>query len=631
MCGVAGILTRRGDMDLPATARCMLGTLRHRGPEDEGIAYLDLAGGWRLTLVHTRLSILDLSSAGHQPMGDAASGSWIVYNGEVYNHAAVRARLGDTEFHSLCDTETVLAGWVAHGPQILDELRGMFAMAIYDGRRQGLYLVRDRLGIKPLYVCRCDANTWVFASEIRTLLACQLIERKLNPQAIDSYLSFGAVPAPWTIVAGVQSLMPGEYWHFDLGKDPSSPRRVSYWRPPFEQQNHRGLRYAEAVEMIRPVLTESVALHTVSDVPVGVFLSGGIDSSGVVAALASQGRVPRTFSILFGEREYDERIHARHIASHFGTEHVELELAPQKILSAIGEAVAAYDQPSIDGINTYFISQAVREAGVKVAMSGLGGDELFAGYGSFRVAAWLDRTLYRFLARLARPLLKQAAPGAMRTEKLAAIVQSRPSRLTTYAILRQVMMRGRLQAIHPSDTDDVGPPLPAEVVGDLKTRIAGIDPLNAYSLLELSLYLGNMLLRDTDQMSMAHSIEVRVPLLDHVLVETLARIPGPLKLGRFRTKPLLIDALPSPLPKEVFRRPKMGFVFPWELWLRNELRNVVSCVFSDTETFAALGIDHEAAKQLWQGFCQFRPGIRYTDILSLLHLLSWARTNKMSL
>ncbi|HEY5312156.1 MAG TPA: asparagine synthase (glutamine-hydrolyzing) [Pirellulales bacterium] len=630
MCGVAGILTQRGDMDLPDKARSMLGTLRHRGPEDEGVVYLDLAGGWRLALVHTRLSILDLSSAGHQPMGDAASGSWIVYNGEVYNHAAVRAKLGEMEFRSQSDTETVLAGWVARGPQILPELRGMFAMAIYDGRRQGLYLVRDRLGIKPLYVCRCDEKTWVFASEIRTLLACQLIERKLNRQAIDSYLSFGAVPAPWTIVAGVQSVMPGEYWDFDLGKEPLAPRRVSYWRPPFEQQNHRGMRYAEAVEMLRPVLTESVALHTVSDVPVGVFLSGGIDSSSVVAALAAHGQVPRTFSILFGEREYDERIHARRIAKHFGTEHVELELAPQKILSAIGEAVAAYDQPSIDGINTYFISQAVREAGVKVAMSGLGGDELFAGYGNFRAAAWLDHPFYRFLARLACPLLKRAAPGAMRTEKLAAIVRNHPSRLSTYAILRQVMLHRRLQAVHPSDADDVGPPLPAEVVSDLEARVAGIDALNAYSLLELSLYLGNMLLRDTDQMSMAHSVEVRVPLLDHVLVETLARMPGRLKLGWFRTKRLLIDALPSPLPTEVFRRPKMGFVFPWEIWLRNELRSVVSCVFSDAQTFAALGIDQEAAKQLWQGFCQFRPGIRYSDILSLLHLLTWVRTNNMS-
>jgi asparagine synthase (glutamine-hydrolysing) len=610
----------------------MLGTLRHRGPEDEGLVYLDLASGWRLALVHTRLSFMDLSSAGHQPMSDAASGSWIVYNGEVYNHAAVRARLGDTEFHSQCDTETVLAGWVARGPQILGELRGMFAMAIYDGRRQGLYLVRDRLGIKPLYVCRCDANTWVFASEIRTLLACQLVERKLNCQAIDSYLSFGAVPAPWTIVAGVQSVMPGEYWHFDLGNAPlPPPRRVSYWRPPFEQQDHRGLRYAEAVEMIRPVLTESVALHTVSDVPVGVFLSGGIDSSGVVAALASQGQVPRTFSILFGEREYDERVHARQIARHFGTEHVELELAPQKVLSAIGEAVAAYDQPSIDGINTYFISQAVREAGVKVAMSGLGGDELFAGYESFRVASRLDRTFYRCLVRLARPLLEWTAPGAMRTEKLAAIVRNQPSRLATYAILREVMLHPRLQAIRPSATAEAGPLLPAEVVSDLETRIAGIDSLNAHSLLELSLYLGNMLLRDADQMSMAHSIEVRVPLLDHVLVETLARLPGKLKLGRFRMKRLLLDALPSPLPSEVFRRPKMGFVFPWELWLRNELRSVVSCVFSDADTFAALQIDQDAAWQLWQGFCQFRRGIRYTDILSLLHLLTWARTNKMSL
>jgi asparagine synthase (glutamine-hydrolysing) len=234
------------------------------------------------------------------------------------------------------------------------------------------------------------------------------------------------------------------------------------------------------------------------------------------------------------------------------------------------------------------------------------------------------------MARLVRPLLKHSAPGAMRTEKLTAILLSHPSRLSTYSILREVMMSRRRRTFHPREPAPAGPPLPTEVISDLETQIAGIDPLNAYSLLELSLYLGNMLLRDTDQMSMAHSIEVRVPLLDHVLVETLARMPGRLKLSWFRTKRLLTDALPSPLPAEVFRRRKMGFVFPWEIWLRNDLRTVVNCVFSDTETFDALGIEQSAAEQLWKGFRQCQPGIRYTDILSLLHLLTWVRAHKMS-
>jgi asparagine synthase (glutamine-hydrolysing) len=632
MCGIAGILTARTDLDLPSISADMLAAMRHRGPDDEGLVAIELPGGYRLGLAHARLSIMDLSPTGHQPMCDPASGSWIVYNGEIYNHTQVRARLNGHPFRSSGDTETILAGWTAQGSNILAQLRGMFAMGIWDGARKEFWLVRDRLGIKPLYVCALGTDTWIFASEVRTILASRLVAARLDSAAVESYLAFGAVTAPWTLVHGIQSIMPGEAWRFDLSRENPSPTRVRYWQPRFKSTSTQ-ITYREALERLRPVLLEALSIHMLSDVPVGVFLSGGIDSSSIVAALSRQGYPLHTFSVLFGERDYDESVYSRRISQEFGTQHVELEMPPTEVLADLDNAVSAYDQPSIDGLNTFFISQAVCRSGIKVALSGLGGDELFAGYAGFRNAAYLDRPGYRLLARVFQPLLTHLAPGSMRADKLQAILTLRGSRLQTYGILRQLMMGPRRRELLPDTWHDSALVLPPEVIRELTEAVSGLDVLNAYSLLELSLYMANMLLRDTDQMSMSHPVEVRVPLLDHVLVESIAELPGPLKLAglsRQVQKRLLVDALPTRLPAGVLRRPKMGFVFPWELWLRNQLRDVVSCVFDDRESLAACGISPEGTERLWQRFCASHPGIRYTDILSLVHLLAWVRRNKLS-
>ena len=631
MCGIAGILTFDQGIDLRSISDAMLRTLEHRGPDDFGSQELALPSGGRLLLVHTRLSILDLSRAGHQPMQDPASDSWIVYNGEIYNHQQLRAELPQCEFRSNCDTETLLKAWAERGPASLESLRGMFAFALYDGRRRELHLVRDRMGIKPLYVCQVSSKTLLFASEVRTLLQSGLVARRLNSEAIRSYLAFGAVSAPWTLVQGVQSLLPGERLQLDLSTDTIAPRSTRYWLPTFTRQKN-SMGYDEAIERIRPVLLESLSLHMMADVPVGVFLSGGIDSSAIVAGLTHLGHRVRTFSIWFGEEAFDESVHARTVATRFGTEHVELYTSPKKVFADLDTALAAYDQPSIDGLNSFFISQAVHRAGIKVAMSGLGGDELFAGYSTFRMASLMDRQLNRRLVQAVYPALTRYAPGTMRAKKLRAILAANGSRLKTYSVFRQVMLPARRAELLQAFQDDE-PPLPAQIIDELTAAIGPLDPPNAYSLLELSLYLANMLLRDTDQMSMAHSLEVRVPILDHRLIEAVASVPGFLKLAGLRRaskKRLLIDALPVPLPREVFNRRKMGFVFPWELWLRNELRQVIGCVFNDWEALEAVGLAQHAVQDLWSRFQRNQPGVRYTDILSLVHLLTWVRANKMS-
>jgi asparagine synthase (glutamine-hydrolysing) len=634
MCGIAGILTDRQDLDLSTALDKMLAALRHRGPDDEGRTETELPGGRRLGLAQARLSIIDLTPAGHQPMHDPESGSWIAYNGEVYNHQDIRRRLTPGKFLSTSDTATILRGWAETGDGVLRQLRGMFAFGLYDGRRQHFWLVRDRLGIKPLYVSQSAHGTWVFASELRALLASGLVARRLNPMALESYLAFGAVAAPWTMVEKITSLLPGESWQFDLNDTEAvEPVRRRYWRPAFVPRSGLQLTYDDAVEHLRPVLLEAIKLRMLADVPVGIFLSGGIDSSAIVAALSSQGYTPRTFSVVFSESDYDESKHSRLVARWFGCEHMELFLRPRRVLAEFEQAVGAYDQPSIDGMNTYFIAQATRHAGVKVALSGLGGDELFAGYPYFRMLSRLERGPQRRMAALVHGLLRWAAPRSTRTTKLGAILQGSGLRVANYAVCRSVMDSRRRATIFGYAPDDEIP-LPAALSEELEAAARDLDPVNAHSLLEISLYMANMLLRDTDQMSMAHSLEVRDPLLDYVLVETVGQIPGHLKLARGRrncAKALLIDALPAALPEHVLRRPKMGFVFPWEHWLRNELRSRVEKVLTDSELLAAVALNSQAVQQLWHNYLRGKPGLRYTDILSLVHLLHWVGRHRLTL
>lgn len=633
MCGIAGILTRQDDLDLDQPMQSMLAALRHRGPDDEGSVQLTLPGGFRLGLAQTRLAIIDLSAAGHQPMTEPESGSWVVYNGEIYNYQLLRARLKDVAFRSNSDTETVLRGWLKFGEEALTPLRGMFAFALYDATRRQLWLVRDRLGIKPLYVAQTSADTWVFASELRALLASRLVERRLRSEAVASYLAFGACPAPWTMLEGVQSVLPGEWWRFDLDSRPTAPaiERKCYWRPRFAPRGAPEPSRSEAVERVRPVLLEAAALRMVADVPVGVFLSGGIDSSGVVAALTAQGFPLRSFSVIFGEREFDESAHARAIARRFGTEHTELRLGPREVLADLEEAMAAYDQPSIDGVNTYFISRATRQAGVKVALSGIGGDELFAGYSYFRRMARLERTGGRLLLRLAHSLLRLLNPGSVRATKAAALLNANGARLAGYAIIRQVLAPERRRALMPGFAAERNL-LPPELLDQLDGEVRDLDAVNAHSCLEISLYMANMLLRDMDQMSMAHALELREPLLDHVLVETVAGLPGRLKLagGAQRSnKGLLVDAIPGGLPDSVIRRRKMGFVFPWERWLRQELKDLVGSVLGNGDAVQAAGLEPVAVRRLWHEYLAGNAGIRYSDVLCLLNLVYWVRQNKL--
>ena len=354
-----------------AVSARMTSHLAHRGPDDKGISSVSCNGG-HLVLGHTRLAILDLTQAGHQPMFDPGTGNWITFNGEIYNYRELRARLSDQDrpWVSETDTEVILRAYSKWGLECLQHLRGMFAFAIWDRQRQVLILARDRLGIKPLYYYSHE-GLFLFSSEVRSLLASGLVPRELDPVALHEYLAYQSVPAPRTMVKDVKALLPGTW--MEVGVD-GETRAQPYWDLLKDRDSEATeASLPEGRKRVEQLLQDSIALHLVSDVPVGVFLSGGIDSSALVALMRKAGIDPRTFSVAFSESNFDEARHARQVANHFGAEHTEIKLSEQDLLDQLPDALLAMDQPTGDGINTYVVSRAVRSAGVKVALSGLGG------------------------------------------------------------------------------------------------------------------------------------------------------------------------------------------------------------------------------------------------------------------
>lgn len=572
MCGIVGAF-RPGDPELPRALRAATAALRHRGPDDEGLEILPAGDSPNAVgLGVRRLAILDLSPAGHQPMHDPRTGNWIVHNGEVYNFRELRRELETHghRFHSQSDTEVLLQSYAAWGPECVHRWRGMFAAAIWDAGQRRLVLFRDRLGIKPLYYCS-EGNRFAFASEVRALRSAGWVGSRLDLTALESVLSFGAVEEPYTIVAGVRALPPGQYLVWEAGQLEIAP----YWQPFAERERTTVTR-----EAVAAILTDAVRDCLVSDVPVGVFLSGGIDSSSLVSLLSALA-VPdlKTFSVVFGSEGLADAFCSGRVAEEFRTQHHKLDVDETEPLHQLPRALAAMDQPTADGINTYLVSGIARPAGVKVALSGLGGDEVFGGYSTFQRAPQLARlqALCASLPGSLRHLLGKlilAWPGAGdRRRKLRTLVAEDSVFADPVFLLRAFFMPEQITRLLTSEARGaVDFAARRETLQSLLAQTLGLDSFTRISWLELRHYMLNTLLRDTDQMSMAHGLEVRVPLLDHRLVEAVLSLPESLKAnGRF-PKHLLVDALPRPLPEEVVRRPKRGFALPFERWLRGPLQ-----------------------------------------------------------
>ncbi len=563
MCGIAGFIHHPAPLpDRESVLTTLEGSLHHRGPDDQG-TYLSPDG--RCGLTNTRLAILDLSAAGHQPMRSADGRRVIVFNGEIYNFLELRVELeaAGATFRSRSDTEVVLQLYERYGPSCVERLRGMFALAVWDEQRGTCFIARDPLGIKPLYYYHDEAGGLLaFASEIRSLLATGLVPKRLDPQGLYGYFRSGSVPEPLTMISGVRCLEPGTRMHWQEGR----VTKDHFWSLRFASTGETGSD-EEAAMTVRRALLDSVEHHFVSDVNVGLFLSGGIDSTAVLALARANGRDNiRTFSIGFADdAAADESGIARRTAEHFGAQHSEWRLDRTSGRALFDEFLPHVDQPSVDGFNTFAVSRLTCREGIKVALSGLGGDELFGGYPSFRQLPRMVRWGHRLgpLRGWAGHALTAFAPRAS-LRRLGDFLQQPPTLGNAYAAFRGIHTAAEARALVARFADAAGCDEPLPEDRPLANHPTEADAISA---LEMRRYMSNQLLRDSDVMSMANSLELRVPLVDQQVVETLARIPAAQRL--LPGKGLLLRAVPE-VPGWVAGQPKRGFLFPFETWMAGD-------------------------------------------------------------
>jgi asparagine synthase (glutamine-hydrolysing) len=630
-----------------ARVRAMTAAMRHRGPDEEGF----LSGHARapgLALGMRRLSIIDLTS-GHQPVWNETKDVAVIFNGELYNYRDLRERLAlcGHRFTTQSDTEILVHAWEEWGEDSLAELRGMFAFALLDLRERYatapiLFLARDPLGIKPLYYTQTPEG-FAFASEVRALLASGVAPKRLSQDAVTSYLLFGSVSEPVTLLEGVFSLPPGHRMLLHVPERRRVPRARPWWDPgvsPAARDTRKPRDLASAARQLRPLLEDAVRAHLIADVPVGLFLSSGLDS-GAIAALAAQARSGiQSFTLTFPGTTFDEAELARLAANRFKTKHTEVPLSGESVLARIDEALAALDQPTMDGINTYFVSWAARQVGLKVALSGLGGDELFAGYQTFadtprlsrliKCAWFVPSVVRRMTAALVAALA--ARPGSPDAGRKAAAEWSYPDGLPhAYFFARTLFPPGQIERIieprfRPSTVSADGVTLEPTWLGWLgrtADEARKLEPVAGISWLEMRTYMTSTLLRDTDAVSMARSLEVRVPLLDTLLVEFVGSLPDAARRRPGAHKALLVEALGNLLPQEILAQRKRTFTLPWEEWLRGPLRARMEASFADPAPALAAYLRPGGMSWVWKEFLAGKT--TWSRPWSLYVLNEWCR------
>jgi asparagine synthase (glutamine-hydrolysing) len=642
MCGIAGMIGRLDDPNRAALER-MSEAMVHRGPDASGtwVSAPD-SRGWGALLGFRRLSILDLSPAGAQPMVDPVTGHVMVFNGEIYNFGDLRRRLEaeGQEFKSTGDAAVMLRALGLHGRGSVSWLRGMFAFACWDPKERRLLLARDPLGIKPLYLARSsgpDAGwSMAFASELRALLASGLLGTPhLDPQAVASSVWNGFVVGPRTAVKGVELLWPGRLLEFDgAGKE---LRQQDFWRIP-----DRAPDPSMDKEELAAILEEAVRLHLASDVPLAVFLSGGVDSSAIanLAQRAAQSPI-HTFTLAFEEEELNEGPIARRVAAAIGSQHHEVVLTERSFVENLEAALDCLDQPTFDGLNAYYMSRAIRAAGFTVALSGAGGDELFGGYTSYRDlpvlhrwsrrAAWVPRGLQVATAELASRVLcgsGETMPPQTRWAKLPDMVRCGDDLLALYQLAYALFLPGfQHELLAPGFAEVLADGLPTAMRQRIIAESRGRTPLSAISLMEQRLFLGERLLRDNDVASMASSLEQRVPLVDQVLFESVDRLPDQARYRPLGQKTMLRRIGLRGLDPALFERPKSGFVLPFDRWIRCGLKDAMDQTLRDPQAIAPVGLDPAAVERLWRAFLDGAPGMYWSRVWSVYVFIRWCHRN----
>ncbi len=595
MCGICGLVSfgfnPGGKKEI---VKKMSDAMTHRGPDHYGsIEFESAALGMR------RLSIIDLSRAGNQPICNEDKSLWCVCNGEIYNYQELRESLIKQGhiFKSGSDTEVIIHLYEEIGSDCVNLLRGMFVFAIWDENKKELFLARDRLGIKPVYYIQ-SSNKFVFASEINAIKNSRLFDLELNYSSVDHYLSFGYVPPPETMFKEIKMLLPGSYVQLSS----KGINIDTWWR--FPEQGSIDCESQEIVPTLRGLLEDSIRLHQISDVPTGAFLSGGIDSTAVVGLMSKISKKPiKTFSIGFDshiENQFNELDLAKIVSNRFKTDHSEIIINSQDVIDHIDHYIDSLDQPSFDGINTYFVSQAAKNGGLTVALSGLGGDELFGGYGSYKVIPRFAKyaNLWGALPEFFRRGLSTGSARIMgalsqgrRINKIGRVGWV-DSPVALYALARFNLWPKETNTFYSKEFKEIlnaqNPRKDALAV--LEETVDNIkDSWRMVTELELKTYMGWRLLRDTDVMSMAHSLEVRVPLIDHKLVEFVCGLPDGWQKNLGHPKRMLTAAVSDIIPPELLNVPKHGFEFPMGHWMRNELKPIVDDALS-VETIRKRGL-----------------------------------------
>lgn len=617
MCGIAGIIGLRDTETARAKIRRMSQSLSHRGPDAEGF-FVDEG----IAFGHRRLSIIDLSETANQPLSDSTNRYSIILNGEIYNYQEVKRSLPEYPFATESDTEAVIAAFAKYGTDCLSLLNGMFAFAIWDKERREMFVARDRLGVKPLYYSQTPDGVFVFASEIRAILNSELVPRKLNKDGLYDYVMYQSVYAPQTIVENIYQLPAGEFGLFSNAKF----EKRAYWRieendfaETFDDEKH-------VKKNVKELLLRSVERRMISDVRLGAFLSGGIDSSAVVGLMSEISAQPiDTFSVTFADKEFDESPYSELIAGKFNTRHTSVCLKPEDFLAELPNALNATDSPSGDGINTYIVSKAAKQSGITVALSGLGGDELFAGYPNF--IKW-TKTQNGFLQKVPRSLRKSLASSLAfssnsKRQRIADVINADKLNLSgIYPMFRQVMSQRAVNEMCRNGHHKINI---QRILDEKESAIEKFPLLSRFSIAEMLGYTQNVLLKDTDQFSMASALEVREPFFDYKLVEYVLQIPDRLKYPKF-PKRLLVEAISPMLPDEIVHRKKMGFVLPWEKWMRNELKEFCQ---TRIEALAGRGIlDPDRLRFQWNSFLKGSNGVIWSQLWHLVVLAEWIETNR---
>jgi asparagine synthase (glutamine-hydrolysing) len=648
VCGICGIAFAGRASEAESRVRAMAAAMLYRGPDDDGFLLNDgRAPG--LALGMRRLSIIDLKT-GRQPVWNETRDVAVIFNGELYNYRELRERLALSghRFSTQSDTEILVHAWEEWGEDCLDELRGMFALALLDLRKRYataplLFLARDPLGIKPLYYTQTSEG-FAFASEVRALVAGGMAPKKLSQDALTSYFLFGSVSEPVTLLDGVFSLPPGHRMLLYVPERRRMPRARAWWdatRSSAAKDARTTRDFASAAKRLRPLLQDAVRAHLIADVPVGLFLSSGLDSSAIAALAARERAGICSFTLSFPGTAYDEAPRARSIAKHCGTQHREVPLGGDAVVSRLDEAVSALDQPSMDGINTYFVSWAAREAGLKVALSGIGGDELFGGYATFtdtpqimrliRMAWFVPAPLRKAVAPLLSAVITgRSSPDAAR--KAIAAWLSPDALPHPYFFTRALFPVGtelsRLMEprFRPSSVAADGVTLEPTWVGWLERAADGarkLEGMGSVSWLEMRCYMASTLLRDTDSVSMARSLEVRVPLLDTPLVEFVGALPDAARRREGTAKALLNEAIGDLLPQEILTQKKRTFTLPWEQWLRGPLRKRVEASFAEIAPGLAPHVHGDGVGEVWSAFLAGKTS--WSRPWSIYALNEWCR------